>query len=351
MPISRSAKGSKKRIIGITLGDPAGIGPEVTLKALHCLKKDPSFHPVLVGRASFFSRLSRRLNLRSSFADVQDPGDLPADRFGIPCFFDGLFPESVPLGRSRPPLTTLAVRSIDLAAGLAMAGTFDAIVTPPINKAGLRDAGYDMPGHTEYLARLSGTRKFEMMLVGGNLRVVLVTRHVPLKDVPGLLTQKRVEDAIVLTATELERTFGIKNPRIVICGLNPHAGESGVLGREEIRIIGPAVRAVRRKRIRARLFGPLSPDSLFCDAYAGRYDAEICMYHDQGLIPLKMISRGHGVNVTLGLPFVRTSPDHGTGYDIAKSFCADPGSMIQAIRLAVRLSQNREKHGRSSQRI
>lgn len=350
MPISRSARNSKVWIVGITLGDPAGIGPEVTLKALHRLKGKLSFQPVLVGRASFFSALSRRLKLKLSFADVATPGDFSESHAKIPCFFDGTFPQKMPLGRSRPRLTVLAVRSIELAAGLAMAGVLDAIVTAPINKAGLKEAGFDMPGHTEVLARLSGTRKFEMMLVGGNLRVVPVTRHVPLKAVPALLSQRRIEDAISLTAQELQRSFGIKNPRLVICGLNPHAGESGILGREEIRIIGPAVRAARRKKIHARLFGPLSPDSLFHDAYHGRYDAEICMYHDQGLIPLKMISRGNGVNVTLGLPFVRTSPDHGTGYDIAKSFRADPSSMMEAIRLALRLSQNRKKYGGSSPR-
>lgn len=351
MPISRSAKSSKARIVGITLGDPAGIGPEVALKALHRLKSDPSFQPVLLGKASFFSALSRRLRLPLSFADVGTPADFLKTKQNVPCFFDGTFPQRVVLGRSEPELTVLAVRSIELAVSLAMAGSLEAVATPPIHKAGLKKAGYhDMPGHTEYLAKLSGTRRFEMMLVGGGLRVVPVTRHVPLKEVPALLTQKKIEEAICLTAQELRRSFGIRSPRLVICGLNPHAGESGVLGREEIRTIGPAVRATRRKKIHARLFGPLSPDALFHDAYAGRYDAVICMYHDQGLIPLKMISRGHGVNVTLGLPFVRTSPDHGTGYDIARLFRADPGSMAEAIRLALLLLQNRKKYGGSSRR-
>lgn len=347
MPISRSVKACA---VGITLGDPAGIGPEVSLRALHYLKGKLFFQPLLLGRASFFLALSRRLKLKLSFVDVATPGDFLGSGAKIPCFFDGAFPRKTPLGGSRTSLTVLAVRSIELAVGLAMARVLDAIVTPPVNKAGLKEAGFDMPGHTEYLAWLSGTRKFEMMLVGENLRVVPVTRHVPLKAVSALLSQRRIEEAIDLTAEELRRSFGIKNPKLVICGLNPHAGESGVIGHEEIKIIGPAVRAARRKKIRAMLFGPLSPDALFYDAYVGRYDAEICMYHDQGLIPLKMISRGHGVNVTLGLPTVRTSPDHGTGYDIARFFRADPGSMIEAIRLAIRLSQNRKKYGRPSSR-
>ncbi len=347
MLISRSA--SKARIVGITLGDPAGIGPEVALKALGRLKNISSFTPVLLGRASFFSELSRRLGLRLSFIDVGTTADFHNTK-AIPCFFDRPFPKKVVLGRSAARLTALAVHSIELAVALAMEGALEAIVTPPINKAGLKKAGFDLPGHTEYLAKLAGVRQVEMMLVGGNLRVVPITRHVPLKSVPALLSRKGIENAICLTAEELRKSFGIRDPKIVICGLNPHAGESGVLGTEEIRIIGPAVRAARRKNIRARLFGPLSPDALFHDAYAGRYDAEICMYHDQGLIPLKMISRGHGVNVTLGLPFVRTSPDHGTGYDIARSFRADPGSMTEAIRLALLLSQNRKKYGGSSPR-
>lgn len=348
MPISRSAKA---RIVGITLGDPAGIGPEVALKALQYFKDNHSFQPVLLGKASFFSAHSQRLKLRLSFADTGSPTDFSKLKGKVPCFFDGEFPKRIVLGRSEPQQTVLAVRAIELAVGLAMAGSLEAVVTPPIHKAGLKGAGFfDIPGHTEYLARLSGTRQFEMMLVGGGLRVVPVTRHVPLQSVPTLLSQKKIEDAIRLTASELQISFGIKKPRLAVCGLNPHAGESGTLGREEIRIIGPAVRSARRKKIRALLFGPLSPDALFHDALAGRYDAVICMYHDQGLIPLKMISRGHGVNVTLGLPFVRTSPDHGTGYDIAKSFCADPGSMIQAIRLALELTQTRRKYAGSSRR-
>ena len=183
-----------------------------------------------------------------------------------------------------------------------------------------------------------------MMLVGGGLRVVLVTRHLPFKDVPGKVTAQRVEETILLADAELRKSFGIKRPRLVVCGLNPHAGEEGTLGVEEIREITPAVRNARKKT-NAEITGPLSPDALFHDAYKGRYDAEICMYHDQGLIPLKMISRGSGVNVTLGLPFVRTSPDHGTGYDIARQFIADTGSMIEALKLAAQLSQNRKRSG------
>lgn len=228
-----------------------------------------------------------------------------------------------------------------------MRGQVDAIVTAPVNKAALRDAGFRIPGHTEYLAELSGTKRFEMMLVGGALRVTLVTRHLAMKSVAASLTRSRVADAIVLTNLELRRSFGVRRPTIAVCALNPHAGEKGNFGREEIEIITPAVKAAR-KRTDARISGPMPADSLFHEAYQGRYDAEICMYHDQGLIPLKMISRGSGVNVTLGLPFVRTSPDHGTGYEIAPRFKADAGSMKEALLLAARLSRNRKEHERLS---
>ncbi len=333
--------------LAITLGDAAGIGPEVALKSLHFLKNQ--INPariLLLGKGSFFSELARRMKLKMSFSDIPDPAISSNLGSSVACYLDREFPKKIKYGRSDNHLTSLAVRSIELGAALAMDGLVDAVVTPPVNKAGLKKAGFDIPGHTEYLAKLSGTKRYEMMLVGGNLRVVLVTRHVPLKKVSGLLSQKRIREAISLTAEELEKSFGIKNPRLVVCGLNPHAGEGGHLGLEEIRTIIPAVRSLKLKKIHARITGPLSPDALFHDAYLGRYDAEICMYHDQGLIPLKMISRGRGVNVTLGLPFVRTSPDHGTGYDIAGSFRADPGSMIEAIRLALSLCANRKRYAR-----
>lgn len=346
MPISPSGKVS----VAVTLGDPAGVGPEVTLKALHFLsRRKKTVQILLLGRASFFRELSKAMGFRASFRDIQELSDRRTPGPEIPCYFPYDFPDKITRGRSNPLLTRLAVDSIQLGVDLAMKREIDAVVTPPINKAGLRKAGYKMPGHTEYLAELSGTERVAMMLVGGPLRVVPVTRHTALKDVPSELSKKKIEEAILLTDRELKKSFGIPNPRLVVCGLNPHAGEEGILGREEIQLIRPAVRSAQRKTS-SRLVGPLSPDSLFHDAYAGRYDAEICMYHDQGLIPLKMISRGSGVNVTLGLPFVRTSPDHGTGYDIAPGFRADPGSMIESIRLAERLSRNRRKYARSHPR-
>ena len=325
----RQAQGAAWRV-AITLGDPGGIGPEVTLKALARLTPFERKNIVLLGPETIYSQLLRKLSVK-----------IP-----LVYFFDRAYSKKVVLGRSVDAQTRLAVASIDLAASLAMQGKVEAIVTAPINKAGLKKAGFMMPGHTEYLAELSGTKKYEMMLVGGPLRTVLVTRHVAIKDVPSKILKNRVEETILMADFELRRSFGIQRPRLVVCGLNPHAGEKGNFGREEIEQIRPAVISAKKK-IKGVVTGPLSPDALFYDAYQGKYDAQICMYHDQGLIPLKMISRGHGVNVTLGLPFVRTSPDHGTAYDIASSFKADPGSMLEAIRLAIQISAHRKRHART----
>jgi len=332
-------KKSPELTIAVTLGDPAGIGPEVALRAL--VRPLAAARALLLGPSELYRPLARRLGLRLEFEDVNDPGARPAGR-KLACFFPFVWPGAARPGRPDRAHTALAVRSIELGAELALAGEADAVATPPINKAALQRAGFTMPGHTEYLAELSHTKRYEMMLVGGGLRVVPVTRHMALRDVPSKLTAALIEEAIVTTAAELGRSFGIAKPRLVVCGLNPHAGESGRFGDEEIRVIAPAVRRARR-RVLGTLEGPLSPDALFHEAYGGRWDAVICMYHDQGLIPLKMVSRGSGVNVTLGLPFVRTSPDHGTAYDIAGKFRADAGSMRESLDLAVTLASNRRR--------
>jgi 4-hydroxythreonine-4-phosphate dehydrogenase len=312
--------------LAVTLGDPAGVGPEVTLKVLARSNKILKLNPLLIGPASFYRKLAKKMRLSISFKD---------------------FSKNLSFGKSDSALTRLAVLSIELAAALAMQNKIEGIVTPPINKAGLKKAHFDIPGHTEYLAGLSKTKRFEMMLVGGPLRVVLVTRHMALKKAAETISKKRVKEAILLTDFELRRSFGIKNPRLGVCSLNPHAGEEGLLGREEIEKIIPAVQEAG-KNIKGKISGPKSPDILFYEAYEGHFDAQICMYHDQGLIPLKMISRGHGVNVTLGLPFVRTSPDHGTAYDIAGRFTANPGSMEEALSLAVSLCKNRKRYSQSA---
>ncbi len=324
--------------LALTIGDPAGIGPEVLVKALARWPKRNSAHLLVFGRAFLLSALARRFRLPICFTDIDSLDGWEKGTEAVPCYFEEAIPSRFARGRSQKALTTSAVRSIELAARAALAGRLDGMVTAPINKAALKKAGFDIPGHTEFLARLSGAKRFEMMLVGGPLRVVLVTRHEAIRKVPSLLTRARVEQAILTTVEELKRSFGIRRPRVAVCGLNPHAGEEGTIGTEERDVLAPAVSAARRK-CSAEITGPLPADVLFVNAYRGQYDAEVCMYHDQGLIPLKMISRGHGVNVTLGLPFVRTSPDHGTAYDIASKGLADPSSMMEAMDIAFELAR------------
>jgi len=272
--------------IGITLGDPEGIGPEVVARALASGKLDRKFDYEVLGDA----RTRRR-------ADAVD------------WVVDG--------------------------ARLCLAGELAGLVTAPLSKRLLHDAGWRFEGHTELLAHLSGTKKFAMMLVGGPLRVALATVHVPLARVPRLLTAARIFDVIELSHQACRR-FGFRRPRIGVAGLNPHAGEGGLLGGEESRVIAPAVRRAARKGL--DVTGPWPADTLFHKAYHGVFDAVVAMYHDQGLAPLKMIAFDTGVNLTLGLPFVRTSPDHGTAFDIAGKGVARPDSMIAAINLAARLA-------------
>lgn len=296
----------KKPVIAITIGDPAGIGPEIVQKALACQKH---------WRASFLvvggARNANRKKIK--------PGEISAS-----------------CGRA-------AIEYIDEAVGLIKSGAADALVTAPISKEAASLAGFKFPGHTEYLAYLTGTKKFCMMLAGGPIRVVLVTRHVALKDVAKKLSAADIYDAIIITHNVLRKNFRIKNPKIAVCALNPHAGENGLFSDEEKRIITPAIKKAEAALgasgcLPLSIIGPLPADSLFYNAYKGKYDAEIVMYHDQGLIPLKMVARNSAVNVTLGLPFVRTSPAHGTAFDIAGKNIADPSSMIAAIDLAVKLS-------------
>jgi len=286
-----------KPVIVITIGDPAGIGPEITRKAL----------------------ARRELSRRASFLVV---GNEKSFKPGKP---------SAKTGKA-------AIGYINKAVDLIKEGPADALVTAPISKEAINLAGFKWPGHTEYLAHLTKTNKFAMMLAGGPLRVVLATRHIALKDVSKKLNSREIYDVIVLTASYLRKHFKIKNPKIAVCALNPHAGEGGMFSDEEKRIIIPAIKkAGARCSVPLHIVGPLPADSLFYNANKGMYDAEIVMYHDQGLIPLKMAARDSGVNITLGLPFVRTSPAHGTAFDIAGKGKADPSSMIAAISMAIKL--------------
>ena len=224
---------------------------------------------------------------------------------------------------------------------LVRSGCADALTTAPICKANLVAAGLPVGGHTELLAQLCGDVPVRMMMVGARLRVVLATTHLAIAAVPAALTQELVRDTLAITAQALRRHFGLAHPRLGVAGLNPHAGEQGLFGDEEIRLIAPAVRAARRRGIDAR--GPFAADSLFPLALAGRFDAVVCMYHDQGLAPFKLLHFADGVNLTVGLPVVRTSPDHGTAHDIAGRGTADARSMAAALRLAALLSRPKSR--------
>jgi len=249
-----------------------------------------------------------------------------------------------PVTAGRPDSANAAIvqRSIERSVALVRSGAASAVVTNPISKATLASAGFGFPGHTEFLAALAGREASDavMMLVGEGLKVVPVTIHVPLKDVPPLLTEDLILATIEITARDLGRYFGLERPRLAVSGLNPHAGEDGGLGREEIDIIAPAIAAARAKGL--NVTGPHPADTLFHGGARATYDAAICMYHDQALVPFKTLAFEEGVNVTLGLPFIRTSPDHGTAFGIAGTGQASPRSLIEALRLAAAMHEKTE---------
>jgi len=317
MRISRS---SRKSVV-ITAGDPSGIGPEIILKALARSSIAKKIIPVIIGDRFVFRETAKRLKIdipgAGKFVDLKN---VPPAKF---CF-----------GRTKASFGKAAVEYI--LAGLALVKIIKgaSLVTAPVNKESINKAGFLFEGCTELLSCLTRSRNVTMMLVGGALRVSLATRHVPLKDVPGRLTRKGIIHTAENTHYALKKFFGIRNPRIGVSALNPHAGEGGFLGREEKMIISPAVNYLRKKM--KGVSGPHPADTLFYKAKRGAFDAVVCMYHDQALIPLKMAAFEKGVNMTLGLPFMRTSPDHGTAFDIAGKGKADPSSMIEAIKLAAR---------------
>ena len=282
------------------MGDPAGIGPEIALKAIADPRVREVCEPVLYG--------PRTAAERERFT----PGVLSADAGRVAC------------------------EAVEQAVADAMAGQLDAIATGPIHKEALALAGFAWRGHTELLAHLTGARDVAMMFHAPRLRVVLATVHVPLSAVPRLLTQARVETTLALAASALPR-FGVATPRLALAGLNPHAGEGGLMGSEDQEVLVPAVESVRRRGI--DVTGPVPADTVFRQAVDGRFDAVIACYHDQGLIPVKLVGFGEAVNITLGLPIVRTSVDHGTAFDIAGRGVADETSLIHAVVLAARLAR------------
>jgi 4-hydroxythreonine-4-phosphate dehydrogenase len=323
--------------VALTLGDPAGIGGEISLRAWAALRRSgPAFF--VIGDLRHLAALGDRLGARA--CGIADPGEA-AGRMaqGLPVL-DHPLPVAAPLGRPARANAPAVVEAIARGVALTRAGAAAALCTNPIHKRELIEgAGFAFAGHTEFLAHLSGAAHPVMMLASPLLRVVPATVHVPLAEAPRLLTPALIETTLRILRAALVADFGVAAPRIAVAGLNPHAGEGGAIGREEVEIIAPALARLAAEGF--ALSGPRSADTLFhAEARAG-YDAALCMYHDQALIPLKTLDFAGGVNVTLGLDFVRTSPDHGTAYDIAPALRADPSSLIAALRLAAELGARR----------
>ena len=329
--------------IAIACGDPSGVGPEVTLKALSDQLASDACCYQLFGDFTQLSELNVRLQLnleivaKSDFdAGVAEPR-ITVHSAQVPTL-------NLPLLRQSAAGARAAIRWLEASAAACMRATADALVTAPVCKESIIDAGHpDFVGQTEFLSKLAGTDRTIMMLLGCDdrqrwLRVALVTTHLALRQVHDAISADKVELAIQ-RAIEACRDLELPRARIGVCGLNPHAGEGGKLGTEERTCITPGVQAARRHH--AEIVGPLPADTLFHYAYKGEYDAVVAMYHDQGLVPLKMIGFENGINWTLGLPFIRTSPDHGTAYDIAGKDIANPSSMIAALRLAKQLARRR----------
>jgi 4-phospho-D-threonate 3-dehydrogenase / 4-phospho-D-erythronate 3-dehydrogenase len=331
-----SAGEAAKRRLVISMGDAAGIGPEVVLKAVASPGLEEICSPLVIGDRRVFASLIDSLGYDLPLRVVTDPDRVEGGRSGLHLLPLPDPPETLPRpGAIDPDWAGAAMRAVARGVELVRSGKADGLVTAPLNKEGIRRAGYPFQGHTDYLASLTGGADCRMMLAGGGIRVVLVTVHVPLRGVSGLLSREKIVRTIELARDAMIR-FGVSKPRIAVAGLNPHAGEGGLFGSEETAVIAPAVADGRAEGI--EVVGPLPPDTLFYHLARGRYDVAVVMYHDQGLIPLKMVAFEKGVNITLGLPIVRTSPDHGTAYDIAGQGIADPTSMIEAIKVASRLA-------------
>ncbi|MCG2720502.1 MAG: 4-hydroxythreonine-4-phosphate dehydrogenase PdxA [Thermodesulfovibrionales bacterium] len=323
----------KKKILAVTMGDPGGLGAEIVVRAVASPAVRKCCIPVIIGDAGVMQEAIALLRLPTAIKTVSFPEEIKLIQNTIHV----IDMKSLPGIKKRMPTPeggAACARYIRKAVELASGKKVDGIVTAPISKEAMKMAGLPWPGHTEMLAELTGTKDYAMMLAGGPLRVILVTIHTAISQVPELITKQRVLKTIRL-AEKACRMLKIKRPKIAVAGLNPHAGEAGMFGDEEINAIIPAIRAAVKEGI--PVSGPWPPDTVFHKAYRGELDMVVCMYHDQGLIPLKMIAFDTGVNVTVGLPFVRTSPDHGTAYDIAWKGIANPSSMIEAIKVASQL--------------
>jgi 4-hydroxythreonine-4-phosphate dehydrogenase len=324
------------------MGDPAGIGPEVVLKAVAEPEIQRICIPIIIGDAQLLAHTARTLDLQSGYEIVRSGEPIP-DELSEPIIFhldniNGVIEPGVESGAAGKA----AGAYIEAAVELCAAGSVDAIATAPINKRSLFLGGYSFPGHTEFLAHLTGSEEYAMAFVAANLRIVLISTHVPLAEAIRLVERDRIIRTINLTNRELKR-WGLERPRLAMAALNPHGAEGGLFGMEESSEISPAIEACRDDGINVQ--GPYSADTVFLRASRGEFDAVVACYHDQAMIPVKCLSFGEAVNVTLGLPFIRTSVDHGTAFDIAGKGVAEHSSMVAAIKLAAELSSQAGESG------
>ncbi|MEW6210989.1 MAG: 4-hydroxythreonine-4-phosphate dehydrogenase PdxA [Acidobacteriota bacterium] len=336
--MTRAENRRDKPRVGITAGDLAGIGPEIVLKSVASpLARSTAL--VIIGDAQEIRRQADILGLRCPYpvARIADAASL--DFMETTLLDTGPVSSPVEWGKLSPAAGRSAIEAVEAAARLCMEGKLDALATAPINKEAIRMAGSPFSGHTDMLASLCGVKDSLMCFIAGDLRVILITVHLSLADAINAITRERVLKTIRLADREMKR-FGIKAPRLAFCGLNPHAGERGLMGIEEMIEIAPAIDVCRNESI--DVSGPFPADTLFLRAARGEFDAVVACYHDQGLIAVKCLAFGKAVNVTLGLPIIRASVDHGTAFDIAGRGIADPSSMIEAIRLAARLASEED---------
>jgi 4-hydroxythreonine-4-phosphate dehydrogenase len=320
--------------IAITMGDPGGIGPEVIVKSLSSSEIREYCAPIVIGNAGILQEAVKLTGHHLKIQCVSNVLDVKPLK-GTIAVLDIKSPSRFKKRAASKNAGKAVVQYIRKAVELALKKEVQALVTAPLSKESLNLAGFQWRGHTEFLAELTKTKDFTMMFVSDTLKLILSTIHVPLRDVPRAINEKLVFKTIVLAQRGAEM-IGIKKPRIAVAGLNPHAGESGLMGKEEMSAITPAVNSARRKGF--NVSGPYPPDVVFYKAYNGYFDIVVSMYHDQGLIPFKMLAFESGVNVTVGLPIIRTSPDHGTAFDIAWKNMANPSSMLEALKLASKLA-------------
>jgi 4-hydroxythreonine-4-phosphate dehydrogenase len=337
------AMSNPKPILAITMGDPAGIGPEIIVKALQLPKVWRVCRPLIIGSRPILEQTIHSLNISLRIDSVDGHDEYSAKqafrRGHLPLFDPFSKPvRSIRTGRVSAKAGEMAVMCIQSAVRFAQASYVGGMVTAPINKEAMHLAGHCYPGHTEMLADLTKAKESGMMIMGGPLKIIFTTTHVPLRDVAKTLTISNIFKAIRLAHVGMKQLFGIKKPRIAVAGFNPHAGEHGLFGDEETRLILPAITRAKAQRIDCS--GPHPADTMFAKALTGAFDALVALYHDQGLIPLKTVAFGHCVNITVGLPILRTSVDHGTAFDIAGKGIADPTSLVDAIVMAAQLAPN-----------